>query len=58
VWGLTQWRFDDLSYKHPSEFTGLARQVAYMDQDPTDDPEDSNEQVQTTIISTVAEGES
>lgn len=29
-----------------------ARKLAYADQDPTDDPADPREQIQTTILST------
>lgn len=51
VWGLSEWHFDDLTEYHPSEFEGLAREVAYADQDYTDNPEDPNETVQCTILS-------
>ena len=53
VWGLSRWHFEDLGYRHPSEFDNPeARKLAYADQDHTDDPEDLREQIQTTILST------
>lgn len=52
MWGLGEWAFEDLGYRHPGEFpTPEARALAYADQDPTDTPEDPAEQVQTTILS-------
>jgi hypothetical protein len=48
---MSEWSFDDLGEKHPSEFKGIARRLAFEDQDNTDNPNDPNETVQTTIIS-------
>lgn len=49
---MSDWSFDDLGDRHPSEFpTEGGRAAAYADQDPGVDPEDPNETVQTAILS-------